>query len=184
MHTEGTSRQAILKRAAAVRLAIFDVDGVLSDGRLYFSDDGREFKAFHAQDGFGLKRLQANGITVAVISARSSQIVTRRMAELGIADVYQGHTDKYATFQSLIQAHGLSADEVAYAGDDLLDLPVMACVGLSCSVADGHPLVVSRAHFVTARSGGAGAVREICDLILEAQGLTAGELAGILGDRK
>jgi len=183
MHGEPKVSKQVLARAARIKLAIFDVDGVLSDGRLCFSYDGREYKFFHAHDGYGLMRLQANGITVAIISARSSPLVTRRMTELGIADVYQGQADKQVPFRSLMHAHGLAENEVAFTGDDLPDLGVMDGVGLACSVADGHPEVIHRAHFVTTRGGGCGAVREICDLILSAQGLAKSELQQVLTDK-
>jgi len=167
----------IRERAARVRLALFDVDGVLTDGRLFYSDDGRELKAFHVHDGFGLKRLIANGIEVGIITARMSHMVTERTAELGIAHVYQGQGDKAACFEELIHALKLQPDQTCYCGDDLPDLRVMSRSGLAVAVANAHPWVTERAHWRTQRRGGDGAVREVCDLLLAAQGKTEGELA-------
>ena len=163
-------------RASKVRLAVFDVDGVLTDGRLHYSEDGRESKAFHVHDGLGLKRLLANGIEVAIITARTSRIVANRMAELGIAHVYQGQGDKRACLHQLTNALFLEAGEVAYTGDDVPDLRAMSEVGLAIAVANAHPWVLERAHWRTRRDGGSGAVREACDLILAAQGKSETEL--------
>ena len=170
----------IRERAARVRLAVFDVDGVLTDGRLSYTDDGRELKSFHVHDGLGLKRLMANGIEVAIITARMSHTVTERTAELGIAHVYQDQDDKLACYEQLIQALGLTPEQTCYTGDDLPDLRVMARVGLSVAVANAHPWVRERAHWRTRQSGGDGAVREICDLLLAAQGKAESELARFL----
>jgi len=170
----------IRDRASKVRLAVFDVDGVLTDGRLIYSDDGRELKAFHVQDGFGLKRLMANGIEVAVITSRMSHMVTERTAELGIAHVYQGQASKLACFEQLIHALKLTADQVSYCGDDLPDLPVMQRVGFSVAVANAHPWVCERAHWHTHLRGGEGAAREVCDLLLAVQGHADSELQRFL----
>ncbi len=167
----------IHQRASRIRLALFDVDGVLTDGRLFYSDDGRELKAFHVHDGLGLKRLIANGIEVGIITSRMSHMVTERTAELGIAHVYQGQTDKLACYEELIHALKLEAGQTSYCGDDLPDLRVMARVGLSIAVANAHPFVSERAHWHTRLRGGEGAVREVCDLLLAAHGKTPGELA-------
>jgi len=129
----------IRERAARVRLAIFDVDGVLTDGRLIYAADGHELKAFHVHDGLGLKRLLANHVEVAVITSRMSMLVTERMAELGVAHVYQGQDDKLACFEQLLHALKLGPDEVAYTGDDLPDLAVMQRVELAIAVANAHP---------------------------------------------
>jgi 3-deoxy-D-manno-octulosonate 8-phosphate phosphatase (KDO 8-P phosphatase) len=172
----------IRDRAARVRLAIFDVDGVLTDGRLIYAEDGHELKAFHVHDGLGLKRLLANHVEVAVITARMSMIVTERMADLGVAHVYQGQDDKLACFEQLIHALKLEPGEVAYTGDDLPDLAVMQRVGFSIAVANAHPWVRERAHWRTRLHGGAGAAREVCDLILGAQGKGEAELALFTSD--
>jgi len=170
----------IRERAARVRLAIFDVDGVLTDGRLIYAADGHELKAFHVHDGLGLKRLLANHVEVAVITSRMSMLVTERMAELGVAHVYQGQDDKLACFEQLLHALKLAPHEVAYTGDDLPDLAVMQRVGLAIAVANAHPWVRERSHWRTRLSGGAGAVREVADLILGAQGKAEAELAAFL----
>ncbi len=173
----------IRERAARVKLAIFDVDGVLTDGRLWYAEDGREMKAFHVHDGLGLKRLRANGIEVAIITARISHLVAQRTAELGIVHVYQGQEDKRISFGQLLHALDISADQCAYTGDDLPDLGVMSQVGLAVAVANAHPWVRDRAHWRTRLQGGAGAVREICDLLLCAQGKGESELAHHLAAR-
>jgi len=170
----------IRERAARVKLAIFDVDGVLTDGRLIYAADGHELKAFHVHDGLGLKRLLANHVEVAVITSRMSMLVTERMAELGVAHVYQGQDDKLACFEQLLHALKLAPEEVAYTGDDLPDLAVMQRVGLAIAVANAHPWVRERSHWRTRLSGGAGAVREVADLILGAQGKAEAELAAFL----
>jgi 3-deoxy-D-manno-octulosonate 8-phosphate phosphatase (KDO 8-P phosphatase) len=167
----------IRERASRVRLAVFDVDGVLTDGSLCFADDGREWKTFHVHDGFGLQRLRANGIEVAWISGRLSHIVTTRAHELGLAHVYQGQEDKLQCFLQLAHALKLDPVQCAYCGDDLPDLPVMRRVGLAVAVANAHPWVRERAHWRTQHPGGAGGVREVCDLLLAAQGKAAAELA-------
>jgi 3-deoxy-D-manno-octulosonate 8-phosphate phosphatase (KDO 8-P phosphatase) len=167
----------IRERAARVKLALFDVDGVLTDGRLLYTDDGRELKAFHVHDGLGLKRLIANGIEVGIITSRMSHMVTERTAELGIAHVYQGQTDKLACYEELIHALKLEPGQTSYCGDDLPDLCVMARVGLSIAVANAQPVVAERAHWRTQRRGGEGAAREVCDLLLAAQGKSENELA-------
>ena len=173
----------IRERAARIRLAIFDVDGVLTDGRLWYAEDGHELKAFHVHDGLGLKRLRANGIEVAIITARISHLVAQRTGELGIVHVYQGQDDKLACFGKLLSALQLEADECAYTGDDLPDLAVMQRVGLPVAVANAHPWVRERARWRTRLAGGAGAAREVCDLILCAQGKGESELAHHLGAR-
>lgn len=170
----------IRERAAGVKLAVFDVDGVLTDGKLWYTADGREIKAFHALDGLGLKRLLANGIEVAVITARLSHVVTERMAELGVAHVYQGQKNKRACLEQLLHALRLDAAQVAYTGDDLPDLAPMALAGLSIAVPNGHPWVRERARWCTRLAGGNGAAREVCDLILACQDKVGSELAAFL----
>jgi len=162
--------QDILHRAAQIRLVIFDVDGVLTDGRLYLADDGNEFKAFHSRDGHGMKMLQSQGVAVAIISGRRSLAVERRMADLGIDYVYMGVQDKLVAFQDLLQRQGLDPAQVAYVGDDVIDLPVMSRVGLAIAVQDADPFVKRHAHWQTPSPGGRGAVREVCELLLEALG--------------
>lgn len=164
------SMQEVMARAAAVRLAIFDVDGVLTDGGLYFDEAGRENKVFHSRDGHGLKMLQRGGVELAVISGRRTEAVTHRMSGLGISHVYQGHQDKLPPFEELLGKLALSPHQVAYVGDDVVDLPILLRVGLAVAVQDAHPLVVRHCHWQTPTRGGRGAVREVCELILDAQG--------------
>lgn len=169
--------EAITARAARIRLAAFDVDGSLTDGRIWLDAEGRESKAFHVHDGHGLKLLQEHGITVALITARHSEAARARGRELGLQHVFVGVSDKRGCLLQLCGELGIAADEVAYLGDDLPDLPAFAVVGLAVAPANGHAWVRERAHFVTGKCGGAGAARELCDLILEARGLTAAVLA-------
>ena len=156
--------------ANKIQLVIFDVDGVLTDGGLYFTEDGTELKRFNSLDGHGIKMLKDNGVEVAVITARDSKAVAYRMKNLGIAHLYQGQADKVVAFSDLLKKLNLSADEVAYVGDDVIDLPVMTKVGFSIAVANAHDTVKQYANLITEKSGGHGAVREVCDFILKAQG--------------
>lgn len=167
----------IRERAARVRLALFDVDGVLTDGKLWYGDDGRELKAFHVHDGLGMQRLLANGIEVAIVTARMSPLVTERMAHLGIVHVYQGQSDKAACVETLCAALKIPLLQTAYTGDDLPDLRAMSRAGLAIAVANAHPRVRERAHWRTRHVGGDGAAREVCDLLLAAQGKGEAELA-------
>ena len=161
---------ALLQRAKAVRLAIFDVDGVLTDGRLYFLADGSEFKTFNTLDGHGIKMLIASGVQTAIISGRSSPVVERRAANLGIQHLIQGREDKLVVLEQLLGELGLGYEEVAYLGDDLPDLPVIRRVGLGMAVANAAAFVREHAHGITTARGGEGAAREFCELILRAQG--------------
>lgn len=160
----------ILQKATTIKCAIFDVDGVLTDGRLYFGAEGEALKVMHVQDGLGLKLLQKSGVAVAIISSRQSAIVTNRLKDLGIAHIYQGQENKQLPFQELLAKLKISAEQVAYTGDDLPDLPLLQQVGLGICVANAHPLLKQFASWQTEATGGNGAVREICELIMEAQG--------------
>ena len=162
--------QEILAKAGLIKLLICDVDGVMTDGRLYFGDNGLEYKAFHSRDGLGIKMLQRSGIPLAVITARTSDVVRHRMKNLHIDLVFQGQLDKVQAFENLCQELQLSTDQVAYVGDDLVDLPVMKKVGLSIAVADAHDRVRQHADWTTRHEGGHGAVRDVCELLMEAQG--------------
>ena len=173
----------LIERAAEIRLLALDVDGVLTDGRLLLGDDGIERKAFHVRDGHGLKMLRHGAIEVAVISARESELVRVRMAELGVEHVYLGQAEKMPALDGLIGRLGIGREHVAYVGDDVLDLPLITRVGLAVAVADAHPLVRQHAHWCTERPGGSGAVREVCELILDAQGLLAPILDEYLAPR-
>ncbi len=162
--------QDILERAARIKLVVFDVDGVLTDGSLFIGDDGQEYKAFHSRDGHGMKLLQESGVMIGIITGRTSKVVEHRMASLGIEHVYQGQLDKLPAFRDLTEKLDLTPDAVAYVGDDVVDLPIMVRVGLAIAVADAHPLVARHAHWQTASPGGRGAARDVCELILEARG--------------
>lgn len=157
-------------RLEKIRLLILDVDGVMTDGRIIYDDRGGETKAFDVKDGHGLKLLQRAGIRVGIITGRQSAVVDRRAAELGITLVYQGAKNKLLPFRDILQKTGLTADQVAYVGDDLPDLPVMRLAGFAATVADAMEDVKPHAHYVTALPGGRGAVREICDLLLRETG--------------
>ncbi len=159
----------VMEKAKQIRLVIFDVDGVLTDGKLYFDYKGRELKCFHARDGQGVKLLRQSGVEVAIISARCSESVAMRMKDLGIGYVYQGQEDKVAALEELCVKLAISPKQVAHVGDDLLDLPVMLRVGLSIAVNDANFAVRERARWVTEKDGGEGAVREVCDFIMRAQ---------------
>lgn len=158
----------MLERAADIRLVAFDVDGVFTDGRLLLGDDGAEYKSFHVRDGYGVRRLLRSGIQAAVISGRHSSAVERRMQELGVEHVFQGVKDKVAVLDALLASLGLEPQQAAFVGDDEPDLPVMARVGLSVAVADAHASVRAAADWTTRAPGGAGAVREVCDLLVAA----------------
>jgi len=162
--------QDILNLAKKIKLVIFDVDGVLTDGSLFFGDDGQEYKAFYSRDGLGIKLLQRTGVEVGIITARDSQLVNHRMENLGIEHLYQGRLDKITAFKEMIAKLNVSPEETAYAGDDVVDLPVMKKVGLAIAVQDAHPFVKKHAHWITEHNGGRGAARDICELIMEAQG--------------
>lgn len=165
----GSPDAALQRRAAGVRLLVLDVDGVMTDGRLYYDADGREFKSFHVRDGYGIKRLMEAGVTVAVISGRRSQSAAGRMAELGIRHVMLGREDKDRALDELLAGLGVPASAAACVGDDAPDLPVMRRVGLPIAVADCHASVAGAAAWRTSLPGGAGAVREVCDLLLAAR---------------
>ena len=160
-------------RARAVRLAIFDVDGVMTDGTLYIGPQGESFKAFNILDGHGVKMLQSAGVATAIISGRASEAVAWRAKELAIAHVVQGASDKVAEFDRLLASLALAPEACAFVGDDLPDLPVMTRCGLAVAVANAADGVKAAAHYVTRASGGRGAVREFCELVLRAQGQLA-----------
>ncbi len=157
-------------KLARLRLLVCDVDGVLTDGRLTYGDGGESVKTFHVRDGMGLRMLMENGIEVAIITARSGAAVAKRMSDLKIKHVVQGRGDKAAALQELLDTLGIAADETAYIGDDIIDIPAMRLVGVGVAVADAHSAAQAEADHVTERPGGQGAVRELCDAILDAQG--------------
>lgn len=159
----------ILERAKKIKLVVFDVDGVLTDGTLYYGDNGEEYKAFYAKDGLGMKLLMRTGVQIGIITARSSKVVEFRMNSLGIEHLYQGRLDKLNAFEDLIKKLELSYEQTAFVGDDVVDLPVMNKVGLAMTVKDAHPLVIDNAHWQTPLNGGRGAARNVCELIMQAQ---------------
>ena len=161
-------------------MAAFDVDGVLTDGALYYTDAGEEFKAFNVQDGHGLKMLQESGVTIAIITSRSSKLVANRARNLGIEHLYQGVDDKLDAMNALLQRLGLSLDEAGYMGDDVIDLPLLRRCGFAASVPEAPALVRQHAHYVTRAHGGRGAVREFCEYVLHAQGTLDAALARYL----
>lgn len=171
------SDPALLALAARVRLVVFDVDGVMTNGQLILGPAGEELKIFHVRDGHGLVMLRESGLAVAIITGRQSAVVAARMAELGIEFVYQGQRDKLVALADLRERLGIADDEICYVGDDLPDLPVLRQVGLPVTVADGHPQCVAAARWQTTAPGGAGAVRELCEMILAAQGRLAAQYA-------
>lgn len=156
-------------KAAKIKLLLLDVDGVLTDNRLIYGDDGQEYKAFYTRDGHGMVLLQKSGVEIGIITGRKSNLVTKRMSDLKVKHVYQGVPDKLPTFEALIQSTGLSLDQIAYMGDDILDLPILTRVGLATCPKDSDPDVLSRVDFVSQHIGGRGAVRELCELIMRAQ---------------
>ena len=157
---------AVRDKAKLIKLAIFDVDGVLTDGRLYYGKNGEKLKVFHALDGHGLKMLQHAGIHVAIITARKSQALAQRLTDLKIAHVSMGVQDKVAVFEQLIEELNVSESECAFTGDDVIDLGVMQRCGLKFSVNNGHFIVKHVADWVSPLSGGLGAARSVCDIIL------------------
>lgn len=159
-----------IQKAREIKLLVLDVDGVLTDGRLWYGNSGEELKAFNIHDGLGIKLLQRAGVDVAIITGKTSQLVARRGTELGIKHIVQGREDKLVALRVLATELNIALEEIAYMGDDLPDLSAIAAVGLGVVVANAMPYVAQHAAYKTTRSGGDGAVREICDLILQAQG--------------
>jgi len=180
MATLPGTADAVLARAAGIRLACFDVDGTLTDGRLWLDAEGREGKAFHIHDGMGLRLLEAQGIRVALVTARRSAVAEARGRELRLSEVHVGVDDKRALLLELCARHGIGPEAAAMMGDDLVDLGAMAMAGLAAAPADAHPWVLARAHWCSRAGGGRGAAREFCDLLLAAQGKTDAVLAGFL----
>lgn len=160
----------IMAIAQKIQLLICDVDGVFSDGLIYMGNQGEELKSFHTRDGYGIKCIMQAGIQVAVITGRSSHIVENRMRTLGIELIYQGQSNKLHAYNAIAQQLNIAPEHTAYIGDDLIDWPVMEQVALKVCVADGHPLLAQRANYLTQLKGGHGAVREVCDLLLQARG--------------
>jgi len=164
------SRQACLNRAKHIKLLLLDVDGVLTDGSITYTHSGDEIKTFHCRDGFGMNMLQKIGVEIGLITARRSEALERRARDLKLTHVFQGTRRKMEVFTTLINQLQLTPQQVAFMGDDWLDLPVLTQVGLAATVADGSPELIPLVHFVAPHPGGRGAVRDLCDLIIEAQG--------------
>ena len=160
----------VLARAKNIKLVLFDVDGVLTDGSLFLDNHGEEYKAFNSRDGHGLKMLQRNGVAVGIITGRTSEIVAHRTRELGITHVRQGCADKLPVYEQMVTELGLTPEQVAFVGDDVVDLPIMRRVGLAVSPHDGHFLVRRHAHWVSPNAGGRGCGRDVCELLMLANG--------------
>ncbi|MBL7004797.1 MAG: 3-deoxy-manno-octulosonate-8-phosphatase KdsC [Gammaproteobacteria bacterium] len=167
-------------KAKNTQLVIFDIDGVLTTGALFMDNQGEEYKAFNSKDGHGIRMLIECGVDVAIITGRQSELVKHRMKDLGITTIYQGYRDKRPAFQELLKAKNIAAENIAYVGDDVIDLPVMTQVGFSVAVADAHPFVIKHADYTTKARGGCAAGREIIELILEEKGLLEEKLNSYL----
>lgn len=172
----GKTKKQLVAAAKNIRLLILDVDGVLTDGRIILDNDGNEFKAFHVRDGHGIRMLIKAGITVAIITGRHSKVVERRAQELGITEVFQKCYRKTSAYEQLLEKFSLTDGEVAYVGDDIVDIAIMKRAGLPVAVADATDETRAVAAFVTKNPGGRGAVREVCELILKANGRWKGLL--------
>lgn len=168
-------------RATKIRLVLFDVDGVLTDGRLILGDDGQEYKAFNTHDGHGIKMLQRTGIAVGIITGRSSRVVEHRMKNLGVTHVYQGQAEKLPAYRELLARLKLNPEQSAFVGDDVMDLPIMLHAGFAVAVQNAHPLVKRHAHWITPSGGGRGAAREVCELIMHAHGTYTNEMLNYFG---
>lgn len=173
-------QQTFLQRCAEIKLLILDVDGVMTDGSLIMDNDGEEYKAFNSKDGHGIRMLQECGVEAAILTGRKSKLVQHRSNDLDIKYVMQGYRDKRPAYADLKQQTGYSDHEIAYIGDDVIDLPVMSQVGLAIAVKDAHHFVIKNAHWVTQANGGRGAVREICEQIIDSRGLLENKLASYL----
>lgn len=169
--------EQVYAKAAAIRLIIFDVDGVLTDGSLFYGDDGQEYKAFNSRDGHGIKMLRATGVESAIITGRTSHVVLHRARNLNISRIFQGADDKLLSYQTLLKETGLEPEQTAYMGDDIVDLPVLKRCGLAITVPGAPELVHSQVHYVTRAAAGRGAAREACELIMRAQGTWEAQLA-------
>lgn len=163
-------KDGLVEKIKRVKLLILDADGVLTDGSIVYTDEGVELKAFNVRDGHGIKLLMRSGIGVAIITARESRAMSHRAQNLGITDLYQGRLDKAAALDEILKSKKLNPLQIAYVGDDIIDLPVLRQVGFSVAVADAVREVKERVDYVTAAFGGKGAVREVVELILKTQG--------------
>jgi 3-deoxy-D-manno-octulosonate 8-phosphate phosphatase (KDO 8-P phosphatase) len=166
----------VLERARDIKLVIFDVDGVLTDGSLFIGDDGQEYKAFNSRDGHGIKMMLRNGIDGGIITGRTSRVVEHRVADLGIRHVRQGCADKLPVFQQMITELGLDPKQTAFIGDDIVDLPIMLKAGLAIATSDAHPMVRQYSHWTTPSAGGRGAARDLAEMMMHAQGSYEAEM--------
>lgn len=169
--------QDAIERARDIKLIIFDVDGVMTDGTLFLADDGQEYKGFNSLDGHGLKMLKNSGVELAIITGRNSQVVEHRARNLGITHLHQGAHDKLKVYRQLLEDLGISAEQTAFMGDDVVDLPVMRRARLAITVPSAPDLVKAHSHYITRREGGRGAVREACEYIMRAQGTFDAQMA-------
>ncbi|HYN53750.1 MAG TPA: HAD family hydrolase [Methylotenera sp.] len=167
-------------RLQNIKLLVLDVDGVMTDGGLTIGDDGQEYKTFHSHDGLGMKLLKASGVELAIITGRTSNVVKKRAESTGVAHFYQGAEDKLVAFNALMKASGLQPNQCAFMGDDVVDLPPMLKCGLAIAVPASPPLVLTHAHYITKKMGGHGAVREVCEMIMQAQGTFDAQMAQFL----
>ena len=165
-----TVSNTLTLKAKKIKLLLLDVDGVMTDNRLIYGDDGQEYKAFYTRDGHGMVMLQKSGIDIGIITGRKSQLVENRMRDLKVKHLYQGVPDKLPTFLELVEKLSLRMSEVAYVGDDILDLPILKRVGLSVTPADGDQEVKARVDYISQFKGGQGCVREVCEIIMKSQG--------------
>lgn len=172
--------QDIKEKAKNIELVIFDVDGVMTDGSLFFGDEGEEYKAFNSLDGHGLRMLQECGVKVAIITGRKSNVVKHRMQDLGVSIIYQGYRDKIPAFEALLKEVNLDKNQITYVGDDVVDLPIMSQLDFTIAVQNAHPFVKQHAHWITDRTGGRGAVRDVCEFLLEAKGMLNDKLRSYL----
>ena len=165
------------QRIRNIRMLIFDIDGVLTDGSLFYGDDGQEYKAFNSRDGHGIKMLRDSGVEIGILTGRTSNVVLHRARNLGIPHIIQGAGDKLPPYLDMLEQLKLHPEQVAYMGDDVVDLPVLRRCGFGCTVPDAPDEVKARCHYVTRAGAGRGAAREVCELILRAQGHWAAQLA-------
>jgi 3-deoxy-D-manno-octulosonate 8-phosphate phosphatase (KDO 8-P phosphatase) len=176
--------QDVMTRFKKIKLLVLDVDGVLTDGGLMIGDDGQEYKTFHAHDGLGMKLLKSTGVEIAIITGRTSNVVQKRAESIGITHLYQGAHDKLEAWQDLIQKMNIAPHESAFMGDDVIDLPPMINGGLAIAVPDSPQFVLDRAHYITHKAGGRGAVREVCEVMMQAQGSFDATMATFLTQAK
>lgn len=162
-------QELLVRRASAIKLLILDVDGILTDGSIVYDAKGEQIQSFHVHDGFGIKLLHKAGVKTAILSSRSSNALLVRCKELGIEHILQGHSQKIEGYKELLEGFGLMDCNVAYMGDDWVDIPILSRVGLAVTVPDAASQVKDYCHYVTTKPGGRGAVREVCELILRAQ---------------